>query len=97
MSLTIDQEDALREQIRKAPADLIAERIRRARRTSEIRTLDSLASAVDSSRQHLIKLEQAKHRPRPVLLTKIAEATGRQVEWFLDPDLEPSSPFQDAA
>lgn len=30
------------------------------------------------------------------MLTKIAEATGRSVEWFLDPDLDPS-PFQEVA
>ncbi len=91
MSMTIDQMDSLQEAIRRAPADLLAARIRRARRTAA-QTLDQLAVAVTSSRQHLIKLEKAQHRPRAELLTKIAEATGRQVEWFLDPDLDPS-PF----
>jgi len=43
-------------------------------------------------RQTLIKWEKAKHRPTLDMLTRYAEATGRQVEWFLDPDLEPS-PF----
>lgn len=96
MSLTIDEIDALQEKIRRAPADLIAARIRRARRTSELATLDRLAEAVGSSRQHLIKLEHGKHRPRAPLLTRIAEATGKPVEWFLDPDLDPS-PFPQAA
>ena len=97
MSLTIDQQDELQERIRRAPADLLAARIRRARRTAEtVKTLDSLAAAVASSRQHLIKLEKGMHRPRAEMLTKIAEATGRSVEWFLDPDVDPS-PFQEAA
>lgn len=97
MSMTIDELDVLQEQIRKAPADLIAGRIRRARRTSDsVQTLDRLALAVESSRQHLIKLEQAKHRPRAEMLSKIAEATGRPVGWFLDPDVDPS-PFQEEA
>ncbi len=96
--MTIDELDVLQERIRKAPAELIAGRIRRARRMNEDgpSTLDALATAVDSSRQHLIKLEQAKHRPRAEMLAKIAEATGRSVEWFLNPDLDPS-PFQEAA
>ena len=97
MSMTIDELDHLQEQIRRAPADLLASRIRRARRTSaSVQTLDRLAAAVESSRQHLIKLEKGLHRPRAETLTKIAEATGRSVEWFLDPDLDPS-PFQEAA
>lgn len=89
--------DELQERIRKAPADLVAARIRRARRSAEnVSTLDALAAAVDSSRQHLIKLEKGMHRPGAPLLTKIAEATGKSVEWFLDPDLDPS-PFQEVA
>lgn len=47
-------------------------------------------------RQTLIGWEKAKHRPGLDLLTKYAEATGRHVEWFLDPDLDPS-PFPDEA
>lgn len=96
MSLTVDELDVLQEQIRRAPADLVAARIRRARRTSGNPTLDQLASAVESSRQHLIKLEKGQHRPRAEMLTKIAEATGRSVGWFLDPDIDPS-PFQEEA
>lgn len=47
------------------------------------------------TRQHLIKLEKGRHRPRPEMLTKIAEATGREIDWFLDPEVDPS-PFPDA-
>lgn len=45
-------------------------------------------------RQTLINWEKAKNRPSLELLAKFAEATGRQVEWFLDPDQDPS-PFQE--
>lgn len=45
-------------------------------------------------RQTLINWEKAKNRPTLDLLTKYAEATGRHVEWFLNPDLDPS-PFPD--
>lgn len=45
-----------------------------------------------ASRQHLIKLEAGKHRPGPEMLARYAEATGKPVEWFVDPDLDPS-PF----
>lgn len=97
------QLDELQERIRKAPADLIAARIRRARREAIIdgKTVklshDELRERMGTSnRQHLIKLEKAQHRPGAAMLTRIAEATGRQVEWFLDPDLDPS-PFQEVA
>ncbi len=96
MSTTVEQMEALQEHIRQAPAPLIAARIKRARKHSSVHTLDLLATAVGSSRQHLIKLEKAQHRPGAQLLSRLAEATGREVEWFLDPDLEPS-PFPDEA
>jgi transcriptional regulator with XRE-family HTH domain len=89
-------ESDLQEQIRLAPGQLIATRIRRARRDAGL-THDRLGDLMGGvTRQHLIKLEKAQHRPRAEMLSRIAEATGRQVEWFLDPDLEPS-PFQEAA
>lgn len=86
---------ALKEQIHQADLKLIAGRIRKARRTADL-SLDKLAIEVGSSRQHMISLEKARHRPRIEMLSKIAEATGRPVEWFLDPDLD-SSPFQEEA
>ena len=70
---------------------LIAARIRRARREAEI-TLDRLGEQIGTSRQHLIRLEKGLHRPRPEMLLRIAEATGREVDWFLDPEVDPS-PF----
>lgn len=85
--------DILSEKIREAPLKLIAARIRRARREAEL-TLDELGLRVGTSRQHLIRLEQAKHRPRADMLTRISEATGRSVDWFVDPEMDPS-PFPD--
>jgi len=82
-------------QIHDAPLRLIAARIRKARREADL-TLDGLGEIVGTSRHHLIRLEKARHRPRLEMLTKIAEATGRSVEWFLDPDVDPS-PFQEEA
>lgn len=83
---------ALPEQIKLAPLPLIAARIRRARR--EFGSHDKLAAQTGITRQHLIKLEKAKHRPRAEMLTRIAEATGREIDWFLDPDADPN-PFPD--
>jgi len=81
----------VRDLLREAPLRLIAGRIRKARRDADL-SLDALAHLAGTSRQHLIGLEKVRHRPRIEMLTKIAEATGRHVEWFLDPDLDPS-PF----
>lgn len=84
--------EELQERIRLAPGQLIATRIKRARRASEL-SHDALGHRLGGvSRQHLIKLEKAQHRPRADMLTRIAEATGRDIEWFLDPEVDPS-PF----
>lgn len=85
-------DDQLQERIRLAPGQLIATRIKRARKDSEFShdKLGDLCGGV--SRQHLIRLEQARHRPRADMLRRIAEATGRSVDWFLDPEMDPS-PF----
>ena len=82
----------LQERIRLAPGALIGSRIRRARKEAGLShdVLGELMGGV--TRQHLIKLEKARHRPGADMLTRLAEATGRQVEWFLDPEIEPS-PF----
>ena len=86
----------LQEQIRLAPGSLVAERIKTARQDAGL-THDGLGERMGGvTRQHLIKLEKAKHRPRAEMLARIAEATGRPVEWFVaeEPD---QSPFRDAA
>lgn len=49
-------------------------------------TLDRLAELAGTSRQHLISLEKAKHRPRLEMLAAIAEATGKPLDFFVDPD-----------
>ena len=86
----------LQERIRLAPGELIASRIRRARREASL-SHDALGERMGGvTRQHLIKLEKAKHRPGAEMLTRLAAATGRPAEWFLDPDLDPS-PFQEEA
>ena len=95
---TLSNEE-LQEQIRLAPGQLIATRIRRARKMAgdggKAMSHDRLGELCGGvSRQHLIRLEQAKHRPRAEMLRRIAEATGRSVDWFLDPAMDPS-PFPD--
>jgi transcriptional regulator with XRE-family HTH domain len=87
--------DEIQERIRLAPGALIAARIKRARKAmDEDRGLshDKLGAIVGTSRHHLIKLEQATHRPGAEMLLRISEATGRPVDWFLDPEVDPS-PF----
>jgi len=84
----------LQEKIRLAPGLMIGARIKRARKEAGL-SHDALGERMGGvTRQHLIKLEKAKHRPGAEMLTRLAEATGRPVEWFLDPDLDPS-PFQE--
>lgn len=93
--VTADEE--LQERIRLAPGKLIATRIRRARKTAgtdgTVMSHDRLGELCGGvTRQHLIKLEKAVHRPRADMLRRIAEATGRSVDWFLEPSVDPS-PF----
>lgn len=73
--------DELQERIRQAPSRVLASRIRQARKDAGL-SHDSLAAAAGTSRQHLIKLEKGQHRPRAGMLTEIAQATGRDVDWF---------------
>lgn len=91
MESTVASDD-LRERLRLAPLPLIAARIRRARRSLGL-SHDELGARMGGvTRQHLIKLEQAKHRPGPEMLQRLAKATDRAVEWFVDPEVDPS-PF----
>lgn len=92
MEMTIEARDELQERIRLAPGALIAARIKRARKELDV-SHDKFGEKLGGvTRQHLIKLEKAQHRPRADMLSKIAEATGREVDWFLDPAMDPS-PF----
>lgn len=90
---TTDQLDELQERIRLAAGALIAARIRRARRQAGL-SHDRLGEAIGGvSRQHLIKLEKAQHRPRADLLTRIAGATGKPVDFFLVEEAGEPNPF----
>lgn len=90
---TIEQLDELQERIRLAAGPLIAARIRRARRQAGL-SHDRLGDAIGGvTRQHLIKLEKAKHRPRAQMLTRIAEATGKPLDFFLVEEAGEPNPF----
>jgi DNA-binding XRE family transcriptional regulator len=77
-------EEELQERIRVVPSLLLAYRIRRARKDAGL-SHDALGERMGGvSRQHLIKLEKQIHRPGAAMLTRIASATGRPVDWFLE-------------
>lgn len=79
----VDEREVLQGRIRRTDAKLIAARIRRARRQSGL-SHDRLGEALGGvSRQHLIKLEKAQHRPRADLLSRIADATSKPLDYFL--------------
>lgn len=86
------QIDQLSHEIQDAPRKLIGARIRQARRASN-KTLDALGEEVGTSRHHLIRLEGAKHRPRPDMLQRIAEATGKPLDFFLVEGSGEPNPF----
>lgn len=76
-----------RERLRLAALPAVAARIRRARKDAGL-SHDEIGERMGGvPRQTLIKWEQARHRPGIDMLTRYAEATGRPLEWFLDPDL----------
>lgn len=85
--------EELNDAIRNAPLRLIAGRIKQARKGSDRKTLDLLGDEVGTSRHHLIRLEGGKHRPRPEMLQRIAEATGKSVEFFLIEEAGEPNPF----
>lgn len=90
---TTESLDELQERIRLAAGALIASRIRKARRQSGL-SHDKLGEAIGGvTRQHLIKLEKATHRPRAEMLTKIAAATGKPLDFFLVEESGEPSPF----
>ena len=85
--------DQLSREIQNAPLKLIAARIKQARKASAFPTLDGLAEQIGTSRHHLIRLEGAKHRPRADMLQRIAEATGKPLDFFLVEEAGEPSPF----
>jgi|SRR3990167_1221603 len=91
----------LEERLKHAPLPLVAARVKRARKEIQPKVShDEIGRRMRPEepvlRQTLINWEKAKFRPSLDLLARYAEATGRHVEWFLDPDLDPS-PFQEEA
>lgn len=90
MNGTVDTE--LLEQLRKnAPLKMIGARVKRARNDKGW-SHDVLCEKCGMYRANLINLEKAKHRPKLETLDKIAAATGRDLRWFIDPEIE-MSPF----
>lgn len=80
--------DDLGGRIRVTPREVLAERIKQARTEAGL-THDKLGSRIGTSRQHLIKLEKAQHRPRAGMLRRIAKATDQPTDWFLEPENAP--------
>lgn len=93
-----DVMENLERQLKLAPLPLVAARVKRARKTLSPKTShDEIGRRMGGTfRQTLINWEQAKNRPSLELLIRYAEATGRPVGWFIDPDVDPS-PFQEEA
>lgn len=92
MAIDLDTEGA-RALLRDAPLPLIAARIRRARRALEL-SHDALGERMGGvTRQHLIKLEKGRHRPQIEMLERIAEATGKPLDYFLVEDSGEPNPF----
>ncbi len=85
--------DELSREIQNAPLRLIAGRIKQARKASTYTTLDLLAEEVGTSRHHLIRLEGGKHRPRPSMLQRIADATEKPLDFFLVEEAGEPNPF----
>lgn len=96
MDATVELHE-LRSRIKLAPLPLIAARLRRARRQAGL-SHDAMGEAMGGvTRQHLIKLEKARHRPGPEMLLKAAAATGKPVEYFLVEEAGEPNPFPEAA
>ena len=88
---------------KRASLDLIAARVKRAKKACGL-SHDVICERMNAGkpegertgRQTLIRWEKEERRPALDLLALYAEATGRDVEWFVNPDLDPS-PFQEEA
>ena len=91
-------DEELQERIRLAPGQLIATRIKRARKTSSYPSHDKLGDACGGvTRQHLIKLEKGMHMPSDALLARIAAATGKSISFFetdADEDGDPAAEIE---
>lgn len=63
----------------------LGERIRFARKAAGL-SHDRLGAIAGTSRQHLIRLEKGQHKPKPEMVARIAEATGKPVAFFENGD-----------
>lgn len=84
----------VRGRIQELPRKVIAARIRRARRDADV-SLDHVAEKAGTSRQHLINLEKGRHRPRPEMLERIADALNTPLEDFLVEEVQEPGSFLD--
>jgi len=73
---------------RKLP---LAQRIIWARKRKGI-SQERLAEQIGTSRRHMIRIEKGQHRPGPVLVNRIAEATEQSPSFFSDDEDEESDP-----
>lgn len=60
-------------------------RIREARLKANL-SQDALARAVGTSQRNIVRWEKGEHVPRSEFLAAIAQATGRDIEFFLRED-----------
>ena len=93
METTVDL-DELRARIRVASLTLIAARLKQGREESGL-SHDAIGERMGGvTRQHLIKLEQARHRPGPEMLLRFAEAVGKPVDFFLVSEVQEPGSFR---
>lgn len=89
VTLTKTEVAELEELLRTASLKEIAERIKFAHVGM---SHDKLASLCGIQRPNLIAYEKTRRRPTLRSILRIAEATGRDPRWFVDPEVE-MSPF----
>lgn len=75
--------------VRHVSPSFTPDKLRLARRIRSARTgaglsQERLADAIGTSRRHVIRWENAEHRPSPTYIARIAEATGEAVDFFDD-------------
>lgn len=93
---SLEEIDRAKVLLRDAPLPLIAARIKRAR-TDLGFSHDVLGARMGGVlRQTLINLEKGKHRPTLATLDKIAQATGKPIDFFLV-EVQGPDPFREAA
>lgn len=73
-------------------ASVLGSRIRQARRAAEL-SQSQLAARVGAHVTSISDWERGVNRPRVEALAAIAEATGKTLDWFV----EPRDPFREAA